>query len=44
MDIRWSLIDIVRKLEVVFQPPEQRGSEMGFQQKPKHGIAQMVLE
>lgn len=33
MDINWSLINIVRKLEDVFQPPEQRGSETGFQQQ-----------
>lgn len=27
VDINWSLINIARKLEDVFQPPEQRGSE-----------------
>lgn len=33
MDINWSLINIVRKLEDVFQPPEQHNSETGFQQQ-----------
>lgn len=34
MDINWSLINIVRKLEDVFQPPEQRSSsETGFQRQ-----------
>jgi len=31
--INWSLINIVRKLEDVFQPPEQYGSGTGFQQQ-----------
>lgn len=42
MRISWSLINIVRKLEDVFQPPEQHGSETGFQKEPREvrlGIA-----
>lgn len=47
MDINWSLINIVRKLEDVFQPPEQCSSEMGFQQQRRErrlGLARTVLE
>ena len=46
MGINWSLINIVRKLEDVFQPPEQRGSETGFQQQRRErglGLARTVL-
>lgn len=32
MAIKWSLINIARKSEDVFQPPEQCCSEIGFQQ------------
>lgn len=35
VDINWSLINTARKLEDVFQPPEQHGSETGFQQQQR---------
>lgn len=37
MGISWSLINTVRKLEDVFQPPEQHGSAAGSQQEPREG-------
>lgn len=46
MDINWSLINTVRKLEDVFQPPEQCGSKTGFQQQQREqglGLVRTVL-
>lgn len=46
MDISWSLINTDRKLEDVFQPPEQCGSKIGFQQQRREqglGLVRAVL-